>query len=123
MKNQNTDTLTNLADEFKHWRLTRQYPGERTPQRLKDKTVALAQHYSSSQIKMALNIADTTFHNWCKQAILVHEPSEFIVIPDEFNAIPDEFNITLTCKNGNRLQLSGPLSSALLAVITEVLLA
>ncbi|SQD77590.1 hypothetical protein [Moritella yayanosii] len=118
----NQDKLSSLASEFQQWRLTRQYPREKTPQQLKDKTVALAQYYSSSQIKTALNIADSTFHHWCKQATSVKKPSEFIAVPDELNASSDEFNITLTCKNGNRLQLSGPLSPALLAVITGALL-
>lgn len=119
----NQDRLSNLATEFQQWRLTRKYPREKTPQQLKDKTVALAQYYSSSQIKTALNIADSTFHNWCKQAASVNEHDEFIAIPDELKAIQDEFNIALTCQNGNRLQLSGPLSPALLAVITGALLA
>ncbi len=119
----NQDKLSSLASEYQQWRLTRKYPREKTPQQLKDKTVALAQHYSASQIKTAINIADSTFHNWCKQAASVNEPGEFIAMPDELNAISDEVNIALTCKNGNRLQLSGPISPKLLAVITGALLA
>lgn len=119
----NQDKLSSLASEFQQWRLTRKYPREKTPQPLKDKAVKLAQYYSTSQIKAALNIASSTFHNWCKQAASVNEPNEFIAIPDELEATSDEFNIALTCKNGNRLQLSGPISPELLAVITGALLA
>ena len=116
----NQDKLSSLASEFQQWRLTRKYPREKTPQPLKDRAVALAQDYSSSQIKTALNIADSTLHHWCKQAISANELGEFIAIPDETS---NEVTIALTCKNGNQLQLSGSISPALLTVITEALLA
>ena len=119
----NQDKLNSLAAEFQQWRLTRKYPRERTPQRLKDKVIELAQHYSSSQMKTALNIADSTLHNWCKQATTIEEPADFITIPEEPNAIPGKIILDLTCKSGNRLQLSGAITPELLAVITGALLA
>ncbi len=118
----NQDKLSSLASEFQQWRLNRKYPRERTPQRLKDKVVKLAQHYSSSQMKTALNIADSTLHNWCKQATTINEPTDFITIPKEPNAISGKIILDLTCKSGNRLQLTGAITPELLAVITGTLL-
>jgi len=119
----NQDKLTHLAAEFKQWRLTRKYPRSKTPQSLKDKTVALAQHYSSSQIQTALNIASSTLHHWCQQVDPLDKSSVFIAMPDEPIAISNELKIELSCKNGNQLQLSGPISPELLSIITGALLA
>ncbi len=124
----NQDQLTSLAAEFEQWYLTRKHPRAKTPQSLKDKTVALAQHYSASQIKAAINIADSTFHNWRQQALSTHntsanQTSEFIAIPDGVSTTPDEIKLAITSKNGHQLQLFGTISPELLAVITGALLA
>lgn len=119
----NQDQLNRLAADFKQWRLTRQYPRAKTPQSLKDRTVALAQHYSSSQIKTAINIADSTFHNWCQQAACTNNTHEFIAIPEEIADASDTMKLAITSKNGHQLQLYGPISPELLAVITGALLA
>lgn len=119
----NQDKLSSLASEFQQWRLIRKHPREKTPQLLKNKTVELSQYYSTSQIKTALNIADSTFHNWRKQAITIDEPHEFIAVPEGPKAISNEIILNLACKNGNRLQLTGAITPELLAVITGTLLA
>ncbi len=119
----NQDRLNSLSSEFQQWRLTRKHPREKTPQFLKEKALELSQYYSSGHIKTALNIADSTFHKWRKQATIIDEPREFIVVPEEPNAISDEMILELACKNGNRLQLSGAITPELLAVITGALLA
>lgn len=123
----NQDPLTILAAEFKQWQLTRKHPRAKTPQSLKDKTVALAQHYSASQIKAAINIADSTFHHWRQQALSTHNtntnhPPEFIAIPDGVNATPDDVQLAITSKSGHQLQFFGAISPELLAVITGALL-
>jgi len=117
------DQLNRLAADFKQWRLTRQYPRAKTPQSLKDQTVALAQYYSASQIKTAINIAKSTFHNWCQQSASTNNNHEFIAIPEEITDVSDMLELAITSKNGHQLQLTGPISPELLAVITGALLA
>ena len=119
----NQDKLTHLASEFKQWRLTRKHPRSKTPQSLKDKTVALAQHYSASQMKTAINIAESTFHHWCQQAASTNHTDEFIAIPEDVTDVPDTMKLAITSKSGHQFQLSGPISPELLAVITGALLA
>lgn len=79
----NQDKLNGLSTEFQQWRLTRKYPKERTPQRLKYKVVKLAQHYSSSQIKTALNIADLHFTTCVNKQL--PSMSELILLPSRKN--------------------------------------
>jgi transposase-like protein len=119
----NQDKLNSLTAEFQQWRSTRQYAREKTPQQLKNKTVELAQDYSSSQISTALNIARSTFHYWCKQATSHNKPVEFIAIPEAPQIASEPLNIRITCKNGHSLQLTGAISAELLTVITKELLA
>lgn len=123
----NQDKLNNLAADFQKWRAIRKYPREKTPQHLKDKTVKLIQYYSPSQIQAALNISSSTFHYWRKQVSAADELNGFIALPElpkiasaERNS---EVSIELTCKNGNKLQVSGSISLELLTVITGAALA
>jgi transposase-like protein len=123
----NQDKLKNLAADFQKWRAIRQYPREKTPQHLKDEAIKLAQNYSPSQIQAALNISSSTFHNWRKKLSAADELNGFIALPE----LPEiasadknsEVSIELTCKNGNKLQVSGSISLELLTAITGAALA
>jgi len=129
MKNQ--EKLNKLVTDFQQWRAIRKHPHEKTPQPLRDEAVKLAQYYSPTQIQTALNIASSTFHYWRKQvsAALTAEANDFIALPVVPESAPANtstntaVNVELTCKNGNRLHLSGSISLELLTAITREVMA
>lgn len=78
-----TDLLTDLAADFELWRHTR--TNRKTPQELKDRTLALLEQHSSSEVCGALNLSWSVLSRWKRQAVACLEQTvpQFVELAGE----------------------------------------
>ena len=109
-----SELLPTTIDAFEHWRSTKTSVSAPTPKTLRQKAVALLEHYSSTQVHAALRISSSQLKQWRKElspqesaAKASDVSNHFIELPATASNHSDPIKLELCFSNGDKLHLSG----------------
>ena len=120
----NQDQLSIVVADFEQWRKNRTSRNSSTPKSLRKQAVALNSHYPSSRITAALRISGGQFKQWCKDYPSFNEPIDFVQLPvtqshQSHESAEGALKLELSFPNGEKLQLSGQITTTLLATLLK----
>ena len=114
------DQLSTLVTAFELWRSNRNGRQVPTPTALREKAVALLNHYSSSQIISALRISGSQLKQWRESAASTPETKpHFIHLPISSSPTQHSVNVELCFVSGDQMNLSGAVDSELLISLID----
>jgi len=116
------DQLSTLVTAFELWRSNRNGRQVPTPTALREKAVALLNHYSSSQIISALRISGSQLKQWRQCVASTPETkSHFIHLPISSSPTQHSVNVELCFASGDQMNLSGAVDSELLISLIDAM--
>ena len=108
---------TTIAN-FKQWRETREHATKSTPISLQQQAVALLDDFSSCKVTKALNISGTNIRRWSGKP---KNPTHGFVHLQPEPITSGTIQLELATQDGCQLRLSGDITPAHLAAITQSL--
>lgn len=111
---QNQDLLSTVVTAFEQWRNNRRGRQVPTPTALREQTVALLNHYSSSKITAALRISGSQLKQWQNSVKLCEQTTQFVHLPISPSLNQPAINVELRFTQGDEMSLSGVVDTHLI---------
>lgn len=118
--------LHKASAEFEQWRANKTSAGERTPLPLRQKAIALTDHYSVTRVTQTLGLSGSVLKRWRTELADSEEgeptaPAQFVSLPKTAAQASCIQRITLSFDDGGTIELTGDISSRLARVITDAI--
>jgi hypothetical protein len=110
----NQDQLLTVVTAFEHWRSNRNGRQVLTPTALREQAVTLLNHYSASQITLALRISGSQLKQWRNSAVPTEVKPQFVHLPISPSLTQPLINVELHFASGEQMCLSGVIDSEMI---------
>ena len=127
------EKLEATAIELKQWRKAKKHRNSAVPQPLRQRVIALLEHFTVSELKLALSLSNGVFYRWkTKPECAVNPPgieqptvydqaqaAEFITLPQAEPASSSHLSLEVSVGEQCHIRLSGDISIQQLDVFTR----